>query len=97
MDAFFNHSIIFIKFSFFKKLMNSKLSFPIYRKLSNGRSFYKIISETSFIELQQMGTKVIRYEVNAKQYPEILRIKDMINVTNEFEELAESDYMKLDE
>ncbi len=75
--------------------MPQNTSFPTYRKLTNGRSFYKIVNETTFIELQLMGTKIIRYEINAKQYPELLRIKDMIELANGFEVLTEDEFMNL--
>jgi hypothetical protein len=75
--------------------MISNTSFPVYRKLANGQSFYKIINETSFLELQLMGTKIIRYEVMAKQYPELLRIKDMIELLNGFEEISEEEFTSI--
>jgi len=66
--------------------------FPVYRKLANGKSFYKIINDTSFLELQLMGTKILRYKVTAKQYPELLRIKDMIELMHGFEEISEEEF-----
>jgi len=53
--------------------------FPIYRKLANNKSFYKITSDKSFEEIQVIGSKKIFYQHEANQYPEMLRIKDMIS------------------
>jgi hypothetical protein len=52
--------------------------FPQYRKLPNGKSFYKILDDRSFLELQKMGSRWWLYMVEAKQYPEVLKIMDMI-------------------
>jgi hypothetical protein len=53
-------------------------TFPIYRKLSNQKAFYKINSQVHFEELKLMGTKVFYHRIEAIQYPEKLRILDMI-------------------
>ena len=59
--------------------MSDKIKqFPQYRKLPNGKSLYKILDDKSFIELQKMGSRWWLYTVNAKQYPEVLKIMDMI-------------------
>lgn len=52
--------------------------FPQYRKLKNEKSFYKIESERKFIEWQKMGKSFFRYEIKAEKYPEILRIREML-------------------
>lgn len=54
--------------------------FPQYRKLSNDKTFYKIQSERLFEEVQLMGSKVFRYRVEAKQYPEMLKIQEMLTL-----------------
>lgn len=53
--------------------------FPIYRKLDGFNRFYKIESLDSFIEVTiQRGE--IRYQtIPAVQFPEKLRIQDMIS------------------
>ncbi len=60
------------------------MDFPQYRKLSNGKAFYRIESERSFTEFQLMGTKVWQHKVEATQYPEIIRIQDMLNLEPPF-------------
>jgi len=82
--------------------MNQKYSFafmefPIYRKYFNGMSFYKIISEIEFEEKQLVGSKVHKHQVIANQFPEKLRIQDMISCKDKiWETMNESDYLKLD-
>ncbi|MGB1507595.1 MAG: hypothetical protein ACPG9L_02785 [Crocinitomicaceae bacterium] len=68
--------------------------YPEYRKLSNNKSFYKIHSENSFEELQLIGTSVMRMTVNATKYPEIIRIKDMIDYKPPFEMSTEEEFLK---
>ncbi|MFT5581059.1 MAG: hypothetical protein ACI9G9_000299 [Psychromonas sp.] len=53
--------------------------FPQYRKLSNGLRFYEVLSYDEFDELSIMGDKVTLFKVKANQYPEKLRILDMLN------------------
>jgi hypothetical protein len=59
--------------------MNNKVTdFPQYRMLSNGKSFYKITNDRHFEEVKLVGTRVFKQEFTATQYPEILRIEDML-------------------
>lgn len=55
------------------------MEFPQYRKLINERSFYRIESLDEFTELQQVGSIIFVHKVYAKQYPEKLKILDMLN------------------
>ena len=52
--------------------------FPQYRKLSNNRCFYEILDERHFKEIQLIGSRVVLHDIRAEQYPEILRIMDML-------------------
>ncbi len=54
------------------------MEFPQYRRLSNHKSFYRIDSNERFVEIQVIGTRCFSHDVQAKQYPEILRIKEML-------------------
>jgi hypothetical protein len=64
-------------------MMNDKnTDFPQYRMLSNGKTFYKISNERTFEEVQRMGTKKMHYKTEATQYPEMLRIQDMLRCEN---------------
>jgi hypothetical protein len=62
-------------------MVDKSKDFPQYRKMSNGKCFYKIISDLLFLEKQLMGTKVFEFTVEAKQYPEMLLIKDMLDLS----------------
>jgi hypothetical protein len=74
------------------------MNFPIYRKLSNEKSYYKILSFESLVELQKIGSKTKKHTLIAKQFPEKLLIQDLITLSNgylesneeEFEALAQS-------
>jgi hypothetical protein len=58
--------------------------FPQYRKLPNNKAFYRINSDRDFDEVQVLGSKVLRYLHEAKQYPEILRIMSMLACEDPF-------------
>ncbi len=57
--------------------------FPQYRKLKNGLRLYKINSLIDFEEIQLLGEKVYHYKFIAEQYPEKLRIMDMLEDNSE--------------
>ena len=57
------------------------MDFPQYRKLSNGKSWYKIENERNFIEIQLVGSKKFVHLIEAKQYPEMLRIMEMLDLS----------------
>ena len=59
--------------------MEIKIKYPIYRKLSNNRSFYKVVDSKNFEEIQIVGTKRRHQLIEAKQYPELLFIQDLIS------------------
>ena len=76
--------------------MNKDTVFPQYRKLNNGKALYKISSESEFEELQIMGTKVFYHKFKVDQYPDLLRIKDMLELHEGlFEEVAEEEWFEL--
>ena len=55
------------------------MKFPQYRKYKNIETYFKIISENEFEEISSLGNKCIKHRIIARQYPEILRIQDMLN------------------
>lgn len=60
--------------------------FPQYRQLKNAGVFYKILNESNFVEIKQMGKKYLKSEIKAIQFPEKLLIQDMlINSDNNYE------------
>lgn len=54
------------------------MDFPQYRKYKNIETYFKIISEKEFEEIIIMGSKCIKHQIKATQYPEMLRIQDML-------------------
>jgi|TARA_R110000737_G_scaffold164321_1_gene191785 hypothetical protein len=76
-------------------MVNKSIDFPQYRKLSNGMRFYKIISSDSFEELQLVGEIVYHFTIKAEQYPEKLRIMDMLNLTEGYLLATEPEWAKL--
>jgi hypothetical protein len=55
------------------------MEFPQYRKYKNKNTFYKIVSEREFEEISFIGAKGFVVTILADQYPEMLRIQDMIS------------------
>jgi len=55
------------------------VDFPVYRQLADGRHFYRIESPRRFIEIQLIGGRAFVHRVDARAYPEQLRIQDMID------------------
>jgi hypothetical protein len=70
--------------------MDKETTFPTYRKLSNGKSLYKIVSEIEFIEIQFIQNKGFIFHIHAQTYFEKTRIKDMLHMELPFEILNES-------
>lgn len=54
-------------------------TFPIYRKLDGFDRFYKIESVDSFTEVTIQQGKIRHQTIQAIQFPEKLRIRDMIS------------------
>ncbi|MDF3027129.1 MAG: hypothetical protein K0S23_1436 [Fluviicola sp.] len=54
-------------------------SFPIFRKLDGFDRFYKIESADSFTEVTIQQGKMKHQTIQAVQFPEKLRIQDMIS------------------
>lgn len=60
--------------------MSDKVTdFPQYRKLSNDKVFYRINNDRQFDEIQIIRSKARLHTVEAFQYPEILRIQDLLS------------------
>lgn len=68
-----------------------ELSYPIYRKRKNNKSFYKIISSNQFEEIQIMGTKINFYCVEVSKYPEKLLMFEIIALEGDLYEAANSE------
>ena len=68
------------------------MKFPQYRKYKNIETYFKIISEKEFEELSLFGNKFVKHLILAKQYPEMLRIKEMLNCEAGIWEVIEEKY-----
>lgn len=55
------------------------MNFPQYRKLDSFQRYYKILDERTFIELAFVNGKPLESRIEAKQYPEMIRIQDMLH------------------
>ena len=72
------------------------MDFPQYRKYKNIETYFKIISEKEFEEISSLGNKYVKHSIVAKQYPELLRIQDMLNCEeNIWEIIEENEYFKI--
>jgi hypothetical protein len=60
----------------------SKDGFPQYRKTSDDRHYYRIEAVDRFTEIQLIGSRSIEYHVIAVQYPERVRIAEMLEMTD---------------
>lgn len=68
-------------------------SFPQYRKYVNRTTHFKILSEKQFEEISFVGKKGFLETINATQYPEYLRIQDMLACKDGiWEETTEKDF-----
>ena len=67
------------------------MQFPIYRKYTNGKNLFKIESERSFYQIQKIGSKVFTQFIEAKQYPEIIFINGLIEMTDSHIEESNKD------
>jgi hypothetical protein len=69
--------------------------FPIYRKYKHGKNYFKINSRTQFEEIQCIGTVKVHHVIDAKQFPELNFILDLIKINfKEIEQSNEIEYKK---
>ena len=66
---------VFYTFKFYLKAM----TFPQYRKLEGFQRYYEIRDDRTFVEVTVMNGKINSSEIVVTQFPEMLRIKDMLN------------------
>jgi hypothetical protein len=59
------------------------MDFPQYRKRFDQKSFYKIINDRTFEEVQLVGEKRFVHQIQADKYFEILLIQDMLSLSGE--------------
>lgn len=59
------------------------MDFPQYRKRFDSKSFYKILNERTFEEVQLIGDKIFVHKIKADKYFEIIQIQDMLKADGE--------------
>ena len=64
-------------------MSHKSTDFPQYRKFSNEKVFYRIRSDRDFDEIQLFGSKGNWFSMHASQYPEIIRVMEMLDLTQE--------------
>lgn len=70
--------------------------FPQYRMLSNEKVFYRIRSDREFDEIQIIGSRAMWFSMVAQQYPEILKIQDLLTFADEgVQSLAEERFVEI--
>jgi hypothetical protein len=67
------------------------MEFPQYRKLEGFGRFYRIDNERHFTEKYELKDSWTTHEVAAEQYPEILRIQDMLNEEFSFRKMTDTE------
>ena len=72
------------------------MDFPQYRKRFDSKSFYRIINERTFEEVQLIGDKTFVHKIKADKYFEIVQIQDMLEANNEMYLVSnEREYIKV--
>lgn len=64
-------------------MSNKDIDFPQYRKLSNNKVYYRINNDRSFDEIQIIGQSAQLHLIEAIQYPEMLKIQDLLSLTDQ--------------
>jgi hypothetical protein len=72
------------------------IHFPQFRRMTGRDVWYKIHSLTAFDELQLIGSRLVKYTITAEQYPEKLRILDMLSCQEPFTEVTAIDYEEIE-
>ena len=69
-------------------------TFPIYRKLDGFARFYKIESADLFIEVTLVQGNPQHQTIRAVQFPEKLRVQDMISCSFNYIPMTEEEIMR---
>jgi hypothetical protein len=54
------------------------IDFPVYRKYKNNKTYFKIIHPRLLEEIQLIGSKKVIKQTEAKLYPEVLFVNDLL-------------------
>lgn len=76
--------------------MNKEITYPQYRKYSNNKSYFKIISSNEFEEIQLLGTKKSIHLFKATILPDRNFIYDMtFDYENSWLKIESEEYNKV--
>ena len=70
--------------------------FPVYRKYTNNKNYFKIINNNEFIEVSVIGKQVIIKKIEAKIYPDRLFILDLINCIQPILKISEKEFLSIE-
>jgi hypothetical protein len=76
-------------------LFNYDPIYPLFRKRSDDKTYYKVISELEFEELKIFGKKYTILQIIVIKYPEKLYISELINAHGSIECLNEQQYSEI--
>ncbi len=69
------------------------MTFPVYRKYSNNKSYFKVLSEKEFEEIVLLGNNYWVYTFEAKILPDFQLIRDMLELQDgRWQEISETEY-----
>lgn len=72
------------------------INFPLYRKYKNNKSYFKIINPRAFEEVMIVGSKRLVKTVEARLYPEVAFVNDLIsNFESMAEVISEEEYLRI--
>ena len=71
--------------------MDSKTTFPQFRRLSNGKNYYKVHSSSEMTEVGTMGGKYWINEVMATILPERVMIADILDAAGGIYDVIEAE------
>lgn len=72
-----------------------KINYPVYRKYPHDRTFFKVISEDSFEELQIIGKHYSIHQIKAKILPDRNFIYDLsFDYKKNWVEISEQEYIE---
>lgn len=74
------------------------MKYPVYRKYSNNKSYFKVLDENHFEEIQILGSRYLLYSFEAKILPDRNLMHDMIEMSGGgWEEIDAEAYERLRE
>ncbi|MFM7472695.1 MAG: hypothetical protein ACKO00_02110 [Crocinitomicaceae bacterium] len=71
------------------------MEFPVYRKINNCKSYYKVFSNLEFIEIQIIGKIYFKNHFKISQYPDKLFLMDVISGKHPYEIATQEEVERL--